>query len=319
MYIKINAMAMHFLKHCSNVKSKVVFYLTLLFFAFLLSCSKQSDTKTRSLILTGIKSAKGSEMVSIKIDSGVINTTPVACYIFSSTVVDPATGGYGYVDCDTLFRLINPLTGEEIRSFKVPWGFSQTVISGNLLIGRYTTIVYEGGTGAPIYTNYVLTLDIETGIKIAENQVDLGEGAWACSYYYDSDNNGYVLLRADNTLISINPLTGEIFNSVNLGKPLSNVVFDSDGRRIIGLTYSIDTDRNYVEVFDPETGNKISSNEIAPRDNYYACVNGYDSGSNSYILVNPTDEVLFINISSGAVTKRYKLDDYMNDIKFWSI
>ena len=182
-------MAIPLLESCSKVKYKPIHCLTLIFIVFLLSCSKHSDIKTWSLILTGIKSAKGSEMVSVKIDFGVINTTPVACYIFSSTVVDPTTGGYGYVDCDTLFRLINPIMGEEIKSFRVPWGFSQTVITGNLLIGRYTTIIYEGGTGAPIYTNYVLTLDIETGTKIAENQVNLGDGAWACSYYYDSDNS----------------------------------------------------------------------------------------------------------------------------------
>ena len=311
-------MPVHFLKHHSNVKFRPGLCLVLVLFAFIISCSKQTDTKTRSLILTGIKSAKGSEMVSVKIDSGVINTTPVACYFFSSTVVDPATGGYGYVDCDTLFRLINPLTGEEIRSFRVPWGYSQTVINGNLLIGRYTTIAYEQGTGAPIYTNYVLTLDLESGTKIAENQVNLGDGAWACSYYYDNDNNGYVLLRSDNILLSINPLTGEIFDSVNIGKTVSNLVFDNEGRRVIGLTYSFDTDRNYVEVYDPETGNQISAREITQRDNYYACVNGYDSGSNSYMLVNTNNEVLFIDISSGAIKKTYKLDDQMNDIKFWS-
>jgi hypothetical protein len=304
--------------------------LVIILIITVISCTKQTENKSSSLILTGIKSAKGSEMVSIKIDSGVINSTPISCYLLSSTVVDPSTNGYGYVGCDTLFRLLNPLTGEEINSFKVPWGFSQTVINSgnNTLIGRYTTILYEedpdtlkkqpAKTGAPVYTNFVRVINLNTGECIAENQINIGEGAWACSYYFDKVNNGYVLLRADNVLISINPQTGEIFNSVNIGKTLSNVSFDSEGRRVIGLTYSTETDRNYIEVFDPETGNQLSNCEIAQRDNYYACVNGYDSGSNSYILVNTNNEVLFIDISSGIINKSYKLDGYVNDIKFWS-
>jgi hypothetical protein len=304
--------------------------LVLIVITTLISCTKQTENKFNSLILTGIKSAKGSEMISIKIDSGVISTTPISCYLLSSTVMDPSTNGYGYVGCDTLFRLINPLTGEEINSFKVPWGFSQTVINSenNTLIGRYTIISYEedpdtiknqpSKAGPPVYTNYVRMINLSTGEKVAENQIDIGEGAWACSYYFDKVNNGYVLLRADNVLISINPQTGEIFNSVNIGKTLSNVSFDSEGRRVIGLTYSTQTDRNYIEVFDPDTGNQLSNCEIAQRDNYYACVNGYDAGSNSYILVNTNNEVLFIDISSGIINKSYKLDGYINDIKFWS-
>ena len=69
----------------------------------------------------------------------VVSTTPISCYVFGSTVYDPGSGGYGYVGCDTVFRLVNPVTGNLIKSFKLPGNISQVVIDSkdNVLIGRY--------------------------------------------------------------------------------------------------------------------------------------------------------------------------------------
>ncbi|HUX59467.1 MAG TPA: hypothetical protein VMV77_21015 [Bacteroidales bacterium] len=307
------------------------FYLTVLLLVVILhSCTKQTDSKLKSLIVTGIKSAKGSEMVSIRLDSGVINSTPVNCYVFGSTVYDPGSSGYGYVDCDTMFRLVNPVTGDLIKSFKLPGPLAQVVIDSedNVLIGRYSTISYEDDpdtvdtksiqVGAPVYTNYVIRVNLETGAIVSENQVDIGDGAYACSYFYDQEEKGYVLLRADNKLITINPSTGAVVKTVNIRNILHNVVYRSDNKTIIGLTYSSETDRNYIEVFDAETGVQISKKEVMQRDDYHACISGYDSESGCYLSVNyPQNEVLFINISTGEIEKTYKFEVPMNDIKFW--
>jgi hypothetical protein len=285
-----------------------------------LSCTKQSENTPNSLILTGIKPSKGSDMVSIKIDSGIINSVPITCYFLGSTVTDPGTGGYGYVDCDSIFNLVNPLSGELIKSFKVPYGFSQTVINSqdNFLIGRYTVVTPDPfQEGAQIFTNYVAVLDLETGITIATNQVDLGLGVQACSYFYNSNIQAYILCSAENKLLYIDPLTGVITKTVDLGKYVNNIVFDEDKDQIMGLTYSFDIDRNFIEVFDAGTGTLISKKEITQRDDYFACISGYDADSKCYLSVNTNYEVLFIDIATGAIKKSYKLDEPVNDIKFW--
>ena len=312
------------------IKNKICFLLIPFLVALLPSCTKQTESKLNSLIITGIKNTKGSEMVSIRLDSGVISTTPVNCYVLGSTVFDSKSGGYGYVGCDSVFKLVNPLTGELIKSFKVPGGLSQTVIDShdNMLIGRYTTISYEDDpdtvytnsvtAGAPIYTNYVIRVDLATGTIVSQNQVDLGDGAFLCSNFYDPVIKGYVLLRSDYKLITINPSTGAIVKSTDIGKSVGNIVYNSDNKTLIGMTYSYSTDRNYVEVIDTETGAQISKKEIKQRDDYYLCISGYDAESNCYLAVNyPQNNVLFINISTGEIDKSYKLDNPMNDIKFW--
>lgn len=69
----------------------------------------------------GIEGSKGYEIVCINIDSGiVVSSTPIDCYVLSSTVYDPRSGGYGYVNCDTVFKLVNPETGKLIKSIKLP-------------------------------------------------------------------------------------------------------------------------------------------------------------------------------------------------------
>jgi glutamine cyclotransferase len=309
---------------------KLIFLFGFLFLA-LTSCTKNPINIHGSLLLTGIQGTKGTSIVSIDLDSGmVVSTTPISCYVFGSTIYDPCSGGYGYVGCDTVFRLVNPVTGNLIKSFKLPGNISQVVIDSkdNVLIGRYSTISYEDDpdtvdtkvirAGAPVYTNYVIRVNLETGAIVSENQVNIGDGAYACSYFYDQEEKGYVLLRADNKFITINPSTGTVVKTVNIGEILNNVVYRPDNKTIIGLTYSLDADRNYIEVFNAETGVQISKKEIIQRDNYYSCISGYDSESNCYLSVNyPQNEVLFINISTGEIEKTYKLDVPMNDIRFW--
>jgi hypothetical protein len=308
----------------------------LLLVLIFVSCTRQTDTKfNSSLILTGISSTKGSEIVSIMIDSGVINSTPIEGYVLGSTLFDPISGGYGYVNSDSVFKLINPETGEQLKSIKLPGYLSQTVIDNeeNMLIGMFTTISYEDvldsaghkipGFGAPIYTNYILRVNLNTGTLVSQNKIDLGEGVNACSYFYDIENKEYFLLRSDNKLISINPSTGVVERTVDIGKSVTNVFFNPDNKTIIGFSYSVEADSNHVEVsncvevYNPETGSLITRNEIQQRDNYYGCISGYDTETNCYILVNDKNEVLFIEVSTGAIKKSYKLEDPMNDIKFW--
>jgi hypothetical protein len=293
------------------------------------ACSKTAEENQNKFIATGIKSAKGSEIVSVCLDSGIIHSTAITCYVMGSTVFDPVTGGYGYVDCDSMFNLVNPENGTLIRSFKLPAYLSQVVLDtdDNTIIGKYAVFVGKGDlkitdTGASknpglTITNYVVKVKLSDGSILAHNQVDVGEGIFGCAYFYDQESKGYGLLRADKVLITVNPSTGQIIKSVNIGASLSNTVYDPDSKTLIGFTYSAETDRNSIEVYNIETGTRVSTAEIKKRDNYYGCISGFDKDSNCYFLANPDNEILFLDIATGEIKETYKLDNKLTDIKFW--
>lgn len=309
---------------------KKLITLTGFIFLVFISCTKQTDNTGSRFLLAGIKGSKGSEIVCVNIDSGVVvNTTPIDCYVFGSTVYDPVSGGYGYVNCDSVFMLVNPETGKLIKSVKLPGYVTQSVINvkDNMLIGMYTVITYgeqPDSTGSksvkdgpPIYTNYVITIDLAEGTIVSEKEIDIGDGVYMCTSYFNQADKGYVMLRADKTLITINPLTGAIVKEVPLGKVLNNPVYYSANNTIIGLFYSEENQSNYLEVINAETGSVISSIMVDQENGYIGCLSGYNAESNCYITVNSDYKVLFYDITSGEIKKTYKLDDPMRDIKFW--
>ncbi len=303
---------------------------TELLFLILISCTKQSDKTDGRFLLAGIKGSKGSEIVCINVDSGVVvNTTPIDCYVFGSTVYDPSSWGYGYVNCDSVFVLVNPETGKLIKSVKLPGFVSQSVIDikDNMLIGMYTVITYgeppdstgskSVSDGPPIYTSYVIKIDLAKGTIVSEKEIDIGEGVYMCTSYFNQADKGYVMLRADKTLITINPSTGAVVKEVYVGKVLTNPVYYSVNNTIIGMLYSDANERNYLEVINAETGSVISSIMVDQEKGYIGCLSGYDPESNCYITVNSDYKVLFYDITSGEINKTYMLDNPMNDIKFW--
>jgi hypothetical protein len=310
-------------------RSNIIFVLCINILTFLSACSKHSEDKPDSFVLTGIKSSKGSDLVTIKLDSGVVNSTPINCYVLGSTVFDSNTNGYGYVDCDSVFQLINPVTGNLIKSFNLPGYLSQIVIDNNdnTLIGRYTIMTYgedpdtletkSSMAGPPVYTNYVIRVDLETGSVLSKNQVDIGDGVFACAYFYDQTEKRYFLLRADNNLISINPATGEITKTSYIGKSLNNVIYNQENNTITGITYSSESGKNYIETYDLKTGSQINIKELNQFEYYKACISGFDQDLNCYIMVTSAMEVLFIDISTGETIKSTKLEVPLNDLKFW--
>ena len=309
---------------------KKTIFLSLVLVGLIFSCTKPSDNKSSGLILAGIKGAKGTEIVCMNLDSGkVVNSTPIDSYMLGSTVYDPLSGGYGYVDCDTMFRLVNPETGSLIKSIKLPGLVSQVVIDSedNMLIGRYCTMTYgedpdtvdtkSVNVGAPIYTNYVIRVDLATGEVVSNNKVDIGDGVYVSCYYYDQKEKGYVMYRSDQKLITVNPSTGAVIKEVYVGRTLFNSVYNPGNNTLISMTYSYSDERNYVEVINPETGSVISSNIVEPEIGYCSNIMGYDAESNSYITATGDFKVLFYDISTGEIKKSHKLDNPMTDIKFW--
>ncbi len=296
----------------------------------LFSCTKKpEDIPLKSYIISGIKTLKGSELVSIKLDSGVINTTPIDCYVMGATVFDTRTNSYGFVGCDSVFRLIDPLTGIIKTSFRLPAYISQVVIDpdDNTLIGRFTKLQYTDDPdtaehksqkeGVPILVNYITIIDLETGNILSQNQINIGNGIFACSYYYNRKEKQYVLLRSDNTLISINPFTGGIDKTVTIGKNLGNIIFNPDNKTITGISFSPESGRNYIEIYNSETGIQISVNQIDQIDGYYPCISEYEPETNCFMIVNSNYEIMFIDVSTGKTVRSVKLNDPLRDIKFW--
>jgi len=310
---------------------KKLLYSSTVFFLIFISCTKLPLNNSVNLFLTGIRGSKGSEIVCISLDSGnVVNSTPIDCYVLGSTVYDPITHGYGFVDCDTTFKLVNPESGKLIKSIKLPGFVSQTVIDAkdNMLIGRYTTIAYgddpdtigikSAKTGPPIYTDYVIRVNLSTGAIVSKSKIDIGDGAYATTYYYDENEKHYILYRSDNYLITINPSTGEIIKERYVGKILVSSVYNPVNNTLISLSYpTSDSQRNYLSVINPETGAEISSNPIESEGGYYANISGYDKENNWYIAVNTKFEVVCFDVSTGEIKKRYKLENPLTDIKFW--
>ena len=285
---------------------------------------KPLEIRSGNLILTGIKSAKGNEMVTIDLDSGYVNTNPVSCYILSSTVYDPNTGGYGYVSCDTVFTLVNTGDGSIIRSIRLPGLISSAVIDpeNNILIGTYGEYEYildpdsTNGATIPVHHTYLLTTDLETGNIVLNKEFNLDDGVYLCTHFFDPVNRLYILQRADKNLLYINPVTGTLTKTVELAEPLTNVVYNTDENNIIAMRPGSETGGCYIDIYEPATGELISSSQITGIDGYHYCMAAYDPVTKCYLAVSSDDEVLFILPETGEIMKTVKLDYPLSDIRF---
>jgi len=263
-------------------------------------------------------------MVTIDLDSGYVETNPVSCYILSSTVYDPNTGGYGYVSCDTVFTLVNTGDGSIIRSVRLPGLISSSVIDpeNNTLIGTYGEYEYvldpdsTNGATLPVYHTYLLTTDLETGDIVLNKEFSLGDGVYLCTHFFDPVNRLYILQRADKSLLYINPVTGTLTKTVELVEPLTNVVYNTDENNIIAMRPGSEEGEYYIDVYNPSTGELISSSPVNGIDGYHYCIAAYDPVTKCYLAVSSDNEVLFILPETGEIMKTVKLDYPLSDIRF---
>jgi len=274
-----------------------------------LSCEKQQDNSPDILNISGFRSGNTSEIVNIKLKSGKVTTGPVECYLLGSTLFDPSSGGYGYVDCHGMFYLLDPQSGDTLKAIPVPQYLSQTVIDSadNVLIGQR----YEEGF------NYIYKINLQTGETEARNPVDLSPGIFACTYFYKTPVKEYVLMRADSTLVYINPDNGTVKYSVKAVSAPANGIYNASDDQLIGVTYDAGSDENYLLTLDAETGQLVRQVRIEERNDYYACMSGFDAESNCYILLNPENKILFIDIETGKIKDSYNIGFQVQEYKFW--
>jgi len=302
----------------------------LIFLIILFSCKEIHEIEHGPLCLTGIGYAKGTSVITLNLDSGLmVNSTPIAGYMPGATLYDPSTGGYGYIGWDSVFRLINPETGVLIKSIKLPGCVLMAVIDtkDNMLIGLYTTVTYEDDpdtaglksmtAGPPVYTNYVIRASLSTEEVVSQKVVDIGNGVNLSCYYFNQREKKYIMLRDDMYLIAVNPSTGLVEKEVYVGRHLTNAVYNPDNNTIISIPYSPESDRNYVVVTDAGTGRELSSKMVEKETGYSLCVSGFDPVNNWYMTENGIHEILFYDISTGETIKRFKPDSPLSELKLW--
>jgi hypothetical protein len=276
---------------------------------FLVSCTKNHNS-TDSLMLTGVSLTKGSEIVTIKLDSGTVNSVPVDCYYAGSSVLNPITGDYGYTNCDNAFIVVDPVTGQTVKQIQLPGSFSQTEIdlSDGTLVG---ILNIQGAV-------YIARIDLVSGTILSEKPAEAGGGYFLCSYYYNQVEKSYVFELADSTMLSVDAVTGSVNKSFPVGILLFNIVYVSDNNTFIGRSYSSETNSNYLHIFDASTGTLLSKKLIDPGDDYYnVCMASYDAQTKCYIVINDKYDIRFIDIETGKVKKSYTLVNPLSDIKFW--
>ncbi|MDF1558570.1 MAG: hypothetical protein P1P83_00005 [Bacteroidales bacterium] len=72
----------------------------------------------------------------------------------------------------------------------------------------------------------------------------------------------------------------------------------------------------YIDVYNPSTGELISSSPVNGIDGYHYCMAAYDPVTKSYLAVSSDNEVLFILPETGEIVKTVKLDYPLSDIRF---
>jgi hypothetical protein len=273
------------------------------------SCKEKEISTVEIFNATCIKAGKDPEIINIDLKSKTTSSFSIGCHVFASKFFDPKTNGFGYVSCDSILYLVDPETGNTLAEFQLPGRLSQTVIDTdeNTLIGWYND---RNGS-------YIMKIDLSNGDIKAKNSIDFGKGIYSCTHFYDMQTKKYALQSTDSSLIFINPDNGSISKSVKAEAVLNNVVFDAKNKRLIGFTYSRETDQNYIETLNIESGKVLSRMQINERHDYYACASDYDPETNTFILVTPKNKILFIDVDSGIIKDSLTTDFRISEFKVW--
>lgn len=289
-------------------------FTLLFFFTILIACDKQDNNNNSEnsdvLNITAIKKGSTSdEVVNLRLKSGKAEISPIGCHVFESVLFDSHRNGFGYCNCDSVFIIINPISGDTLTAIKLPNDLTNTFVD--------TAVNRLVGLCRIENTFNIMQFSLDSNKLISQKPVNLNDGWFGCTYFYNQTNHELCIINSNQELISINPDNGEIVKSVPIEAFLQNNSYDENANRLYGMDYSIETDSNYVITIDVETGKLIKKTRILERDNYFACSSAYDVKSNSYIVVTEDNEIIFIDTETGEITERYPLDFDIDEFKFW--
>jgi len=295
---------------------KKIFYASVAI-ALLVVSSCNKDGIQKVLNITAIDD-NTSQIVNMKLKNMKKTSFSIGCHVMSSTTFDVRTKIFGYMDCNNIYRMVNIETGEEVKQIPLPESINLVVLDSNrnVIIGHY----YVNGTEIDNGTDHVLTVNLDNGNIVSNKQFYVG-GFWdATTCFFRDIENEYVLIRRDwttdgNELVFINPSTGGIIRTASLATDVGNGVYDKKNNRLIGTTY--EAGKNYIVTVDLNTGNTLSKVVAQGLGSHLAAEMDYDAETNCYILVSSNNEVLFFDVKTGKIEKRYQLDFDIVSLKFW--
>ena len=293
---------------------KRLFYLSLCMLLMGTFSCKKDPIKNTVLNITAIND-NSSQIVSVQLNSMQKKSFSIGCHVGSSTTFNAKNKTFGYMDCNDVYHIIDVEAGVEIKQIPLPTYLSLVVVDTlrNLLIGQY----YVDGANQNDGTDHVLTINLENGNVVSDHQFYVG-GWWDGSTCFFRDiENEYVLLREDNTLVFINPPTGNITKTVQLSTEVGNGVYDRNNNRLIGSYYSNETNKNHIVIVDINTGKTLSNVVAQGLGAHLAFEMDFDPETNCYVLVSSDNAVLFFDIYTGELKEKYQLDFELVSLKLW--
>lgn len=294
---------------------KIATLLVLLNLSLLTACNSNDPEAIQEEfgelnLVTLSTNPENQTITNINMATGMSTSFTIECLVFSSAVYDRAGNSLGYVDCNNTFQLVNPLTGALFNSFDLPGPLSQVVIDedDHMLIGLY----YEENVG-----NHLVMVNINSGEIMANNVIDGLQNHYACSQFYNQEEQAYYIITENQKLLKLNPSTGTILNTVDLDFGSNIIHYQESSNTLIGLTYSQEEEANYIELLDTSSGSRIQKTKVATNNNYAPCATDYDAKGRNFVTVTANREVIFINVDSGEITNSYPFDEDVNAFIFW--
>ncbi|HPX75559.1 MAG TPA: hypothetical protein PLW77_03150 [Bacteroidales bacterium] len=301
-----------------NLKTIVV--ITVCVLVVFTSCDKNRVNAAKKILNLTALNSDNSTIVSLKFDKDVQKdkqTFSIGCYDISSCTFNKKTNTFGYEDCNNVYKFIDVETFTKVNQFQLPnsdiVNFVVDTIR-NLLIGTY--FVDDEDPESKDGTDWIVAMDLNSG-EIVSNKQFYKNGAWGSTYFFRAVENEYVSLNYTNQLLFVNPTTGNINRTLSLNMSLDNGVYDSKNNRLIGVSYSDETHKNYIVSLDINTGNVLNKNVAQSLNFMLSDVSDYDEELNSYIIVNDQQKVLFFDVETGQIIQEHQLDFDISSIHLW--
>lgn len=281
----------------------------------LYACGNDLDPET---IISGelrvvgmVQNTSNTTIYNYGIESNSVASFSISCLVLGSTTYDPNTNSLAYVDCNQMFRMINPLTGNEIKSFEVGGNMTEIEIdhANNRIIGYY----YNHDTEETRLATY----DLNNGQQLSDNYLTGLASFYSGSTFYNKDNNTYYLITGENELKGYNPDTGNSVYSITLPTASNFVHFNTSDNLLVVMDYDENTDKNSIHKIDLTTGQDLQSVEVSELNYYIGFAYDYDSDLDAFVLVMMDRTVVFIDSNTGQLTESSQLDGEVQALTFY--
>lgn len=224
----------------------------------------------------------------------------------NSPFYDPHTGGLGFVNADKKFRLINPINGEEIRSFDLDHAFGATVMD-------YEAYEMIGVRGFAQNDLRIARYNLENGDLISDHPLELDTYTMCVQYYSQVKKEYYVILPTG--VVVIDPSTGKTVRELPIDLGWDQVYYDEKTHTFSRIHYP-ETGDPFLEHINAEDGSSVSRvrvSGLSPR----TCFFNFDYLSPDFIMVSHPSEVLYLNSETAEVKETFTVNNDVLPFMIW--